>query len=74
VSTNRVKTAYILNGIDRGNKFIPPEATTPAAAPPDTPRQNYTLRSSHLFPCSLKHLSSLLRGGVMWKLPTVQNR
>jgi hypothetical protein len=36
--------------------------------------KNYMLRSPHPFLCSLKHLSSHLRGGVMWEPPTVQNR
>jgi hypothetical protein len=39
--------------------------------------KNYTIQSSHPFPCSLKHLSSHLRGGGgggMWEPPTVQNR
>jgi hypothetical protein len=42
VSADRVKPAYILNGIDRGNKFNPPTTTIPAAAPPATPPEPST--------------------------------
>jgi hypothetical protein len=36
--------------------------------------KNYTLRPSHLFPCSLKHLSRHLREGVMYEPLTMHNR
>jgi hypothetical protein len=38
ISTNRIKSAYILNGTDRGNTtFNPAIDATPAVAPPATP-------------------------------------
>jgi hypothetical protein len=49
VSTDRVKPVYMLNETDRG--------TTTAH------RTDYTFRTPHTFPCSLKHLSDNLRGG-----------
>jgi hypothetical protein len=43
VSTDRVKSAYILNGTDDGNNtFNPMVNATPAAAPPATPPQPTT--------------------------------
>jgi hypothetical protein len=51
VSADRVKPAYICNGMDCGNNFNPPAAATPAITPPATlsqPSTKTTCSGSHI--------------------------
>jgi hypothetical protein len=68
VSADRVRSAYILNGTDRGNNsFNPPVDATPTVAPPATPPlpATCTTRSGrHInFPARFKICTALSAGG-----------
>jgi hypothetical protein len=80
VSADRVKPAYVLNETDCGSTTSKSSANTTPATPhtisghtattPSYP--DYTIRSPRPLPCTFRHLSNNLRGGVMWESPTKQ--
>ena len=69
VSADQVKPAYILEGTQHDTGSPVPQRSSGTCYHDNSASKDHSLRAHCTLPGSVQHLSSLLRGGVMWGHP-----